>query len=357
MSKKRRPKIAVYAIAKNEAKHVARFCEAASAADIIVIADTGSTDDTVALARKAGAVVHNISVSPWRFDVARNAALALVPADVDICVSMDLDEILQPGWRKVVEKAWTDGVTRIAYQFDHGNDSTLTQNKIHSRNGYVWRWVCHEWPMPDRINEVVATVNFTMAIHKPDLSKSRAQYLDLMYACAVEEPNSARHCKLYAGELYSHSHYEKAISEFTRLINLQETTDPNEKGYAYRMMSRAAHHMGDSQAALSYARQCVAESPNLRESWCTLAWECAQQELWLECLSAASAAISVKDRGDFYLTEDNVWKGLPHELAASALKEMGMHELAKQHAEMALLLGVSHDTSKEKMQLILSEAS
>lgn len=72
-------KIAVYAISKNEEKFVKRFCESAKDADLILIADTGSTDDTVALARNCGAVVHDICITPWRFDDARNAALALVP--------------------------------------------------------------------------------------------------------------------------------------------------------------------------------------------------------------------------------------------------------------------------------------
>lgn len=348
---KRRLKIAVYAIAKNEAKHVTRFCRAAKQADLISIADTGSTDGTVELARKAGAIVHNISVVPWRFDVARNTSLALVPPDVDVCVSMDLDEILQPGWRKVIEKAWKDGTTRIAYQFDHGYDNTFVQNKIHSRHGYIWKWACHEWVFPDRITEVVEEVDFTMAVHKPDLGKSRAHYLDLLHTCAVEEPSSARHAKLYAAELHGQRFYEHAISEFTRLLSLEECRDPNERGYAYRMMSRAAHLMGNSNGALDYARKCVAESPGLRESWCTLAWECGQQKLWLESLSAASAALNITERAGIYLNEDNAWGALPYELAAHALNEIGMSAVAARYAKNALSLGGCLD--EPRLQLIV----
>ena len=39
-------KIAVYAISKNEEQFVKRFCESAKDADLILIADTGSTDNT-----------------------------------------------------------------------------------------------------------------------------------------------------------------------------------------------------------------------------------------------------------------------------------------------------------------------
>jgi len=350
----RRLKIAVYTISKNEARHVNRFCKAAKDADLIVIADTGSTDKTVALARKAGATVHEILVTPWRFDVARNTALSLVPGDVDVCVSMDLDEILQPGWRDVIERAWRDGVNRIAYNFDNGDDDPIVQNKIHSRSGYVWKWICHEWPLPDRIEQVVATVDFTMAVHKPDRGKCRKQYLNLIYACAVEEPASARHSMYYARELHVQGHFDKAISEFERLLSLEDCKGTGERGYAYRMMSRAAHMKGDSQAALSYARKCVAEDVSIRESWCTLAWECGAQALWLESLSAATAALNIKERGGAYVTEDNAWRGLPHELAAYALDKLGMKDLAREHAEAALDLGASSEPSREKLKLILN---
>lgn len=350
---KKKLKIAVYAIAKNEEKHVMRFCKAAKEADLIVIADTGSTDNTVKLARKAGAIVHNILVTPWRFDVARNTALSLVPADVDVCVSMDLDEILQPGWRDVIEQVWKDDTTRVAYNFDHGNDTPLIQNKIHARSGYVWKWACHEWPMPDRIKEVVEQVDFMMAVHKPDLEKSRKHYLGLLYTCAVEEPLSARHAKFYAAELHGQGFYEKAIAEFNRLLSLDECNHPSERGYAYRMMSRAAHCMGDNQGALDYARKCVTEDPSMRESWCALAWECAYQGRWLESLSAASAALNVHERGNVYLTEDNVWRGLPHAMAATALNELGMLPLAREHAETALDLGVDDKETRARLEEII----
>ena len=91
-------RICVYAISKNEEKFVERFCEAATDADLILVADTGSTDMTVPMLgdireRKGiPIVVHQITIKPWRFDLARNAAMALIPANFDVCVSLDLDE-------------------------------------------------------------------------------------------------------------------------------------------------------------------------------------------------------------------------------------------------------------------------
>ena len=84
-------KIAVYAICKNEEQFVRRFCESAKQADLILIADTGSSDNTVDLAKECGATVYNINVRPWRFDKARDTALNLIPGDFDVCISLDLD--------------------------------------------------------------------------------------------------------------------------------------------------------------------------------------------------------------------------------------------------------------------------
>jgi len=114
-------KIAVYAISKNEEQFVQRFCDSAKDADLILIADTGSTDDTVKLALECGAKVHDICISPWRFDKARDAALAMIPRDFDVCISLDLDEILEDGWREEIERVWTAETTRLRYKFDCGS--------------------------------------------------------------------------------------------------------------------------------------------------------------------------------------------------------------------------------------------
>ena len=55
-------KIAIAAISKNEAQFVKRFCDSATDADLISICDTGSTDDTVKIAKECGADVHEICI-------------------------------------------------------------------------------------------------------------------------------------------------------------------------------------------------------------------------------------------------------------------------------------------------------
>ena len=97
-------KVVVYAICKNEEKFVNRWIESMKEADKIVVLDTGSDDDTVKKLKEQNVYVESKVINPWRFDVARNEALKLVPEDTDICVCTDLDEVFEKGWREELER-------------------------------------------------------------------------------------------------------------------------------------------------------------------------------------------------------------------------------------------------------------
>ena len=110
-------KVCVYAISKNEEKFVSKWVASMKEADEIYVLDTGSTDQTVSLLEEAGVHVIVEVIDPWRFDVARNKSLEMVPEDTDICVCTDLDEVFDPGWREKIEKAWQEDTTRCQYTY------------------------------------------------------------------------------------------------------------------------------------------------------------------------------------------------------------------------------------------------
>ena len=135
-------KICVYAISKNEEKFVNRFVDSLQDADGIYVLDTGSTDSTVNLLKKRGVTVKQKIIDPWRFDVARNLSLEMVPVDTDICICMDLDEVIEEGWREKLEKIWNSNVNRLSYNYnwsfdDLGNPKVnFYISKMHDRNNY-----------------------------------------------------------------------------------------------------------------------------------------------------------------------------------------------------------------------------
>jgi len=347
-----KPKICVYAISKNEAMFVDRFCEAAKDADAIFIADTGSTDDTVSLAQKHGVHVNEICITPWRFDHARNAALALIPKDFDICVSLDLDEVLQPGWREEIERVWHLGkTTRLRYMFDWGAGIAFKYEKIHARHGYYWHHPCHEYPVADgRIREVWSDTDMLLVIHKPDPTKSRGQYLDLLKLSVEEDPDCPRNGFYYARELSFNSLWGEAIEQCKRYLALPRANWPNERCYAYRVMGRSYDALGDHYNAERAFQMAAYEAPNTREPWCELAMLMYRQSRWEECLSAAMRALRIQSREMVYTVDPEVWGHQPYDLAAIAAWNIGIYDMALKYGEKALELSPNDERLKSNVR-------
>jgi glycosyltransferase involved in cell wall biosynthesis len=82
-------------IVKNESANLARCLESVRPfVDEMVVVDTGSTDDTVAIAQSYGATVHSFS---WcdNFAVARNYACSQVSGDWILVLDADEELIAQ----------------------------------------------------------------------------------------------------------------------------------------------------------------------------------------------------------------------------------------------------------------------
>lgn len=337
MSEPKRLKICVYAIAKNEEKFVERFCESARGADLIIIADTGSTDRTVELAKECGASVFEICVNPWRFDKARDVALGLVPADVDVCVSIDLDEVLELGWREEIEKVWFEGATRLRYGYDWGCGIRFNADKIHARKGYFWHHPCHELLRPDpRTKEVFAETNNLLVTHLPDDQKSRGTYLELLEMSVKEDKHCPRNSFYLARELYFRGRTDEAIAECKRYLELPDATWHHERCYALRVIGKCYEGRGLFAEAEGWYQKAAAEAPFTREPWCALALLYYRQAKWAESFAAATRALGITVREWVYTVDPECWKAMPHDLASIAAWNLGMKEEAIRHTKAAL---------------------
>lgn len=349
-------KIAVYAIAKNEQSFVKRFCDSAADADYILIADTGSTDDTVQLASLQATVV-NITVSPWRFDTARDAALSLLPRDIDVCIALDLDEVLEPGWRQEIESVWTAGQsTRLRYGYDWGDGVVFQAEKIHARTGYKWHHPCHEYPRPDaRIQEVWANTDKLLIRHLPDRTKSRGQYLDLLKTAVIEDPLCPRNAFYYARELTFWSKWDEAIVELNRYLSLPAATWTDERAYAMRLLGRSCEGTNRQIEARKWFRLSTAEAPHSRESWCDLALNCYNNADWQECFGASKMAISITNRRMVYMTDPSAWGPLAYDLAGISAWNLGLKQEAITNTRLALQLDPTNTRVQNNLLLMTAE--
>lgn len=330
-------KIAVYAISKNEEQFVKRFCESAKDADLILIADTGSTDNTIQTAKECGADVKSIYITPWRFDKARDAALSLIPADIDVCISLDLDEVMEPGWREEIERLWKADTTRLRYKFDWGQGIVFYSEKIHSRKGYFWHHPCHEYIKADgRTKEAYAHTDMLLVTHHPDETKSRGQYLDLLEMSIKEDPSCPRNAFYYARELTFYQKWDEAIVALNKYLKMPNATYVADRAYAMRLLGKSYKAQGNEKASMQWFRLACAEQPEARENWIELAQECYEKSIWAECFGAASSALNITQKELVYTMDPTAWGSKPHDLLAIAAYRLGIKEQAIKHGELAL---------------------
>jgi len=330
-------KIAVYAISKNEEQFVKRFCESAKDADYILIGDTGSTDDTADLGRQHGAVVVDIRIKPWRFDKAREAVLALLPDDVDVCISLDLDEVMEDGWRAEIERVWQADTTRLRYKFDWGCGISFFYEKIHHRHGYFWHHPCHEYPKPDpRTKEVWAHTDMLLVSHHPDPTKSRSQYMDLLDVAVKEDPQCPRNAFYYARELTFNYRWHDAIDALNKYLEMPQATWSNERCYAMRLLGQSHAEIKQDWAAIKWLRLACAEAPDTREPWVELSMLCYRLSMWHECYFAAQQALTITNKAAVYTMDPSVWTEKPYDLASIAAWHLGHKEKAVEYCKKAL---------------------
>lgn len=324
-------KIAVYTITKNEEQFIARWAESCKDADYRLIVDTGSSDRTTEVARENQCDVAVINVNPWRFDDARNAALALIPADVDWCISLDADEVLQPGWRQHMENLPKD-VTRPRYKYvwswnpDGSEGLVFYRDHIHRRHGYRWKHPVHEI--------LVCTGEEKQAVcglevhHHPDPSKSRSQYLPLLELAVAEDPEGDRNMFYLGRELVFNGRLQDATPYF--LKHLKISTWDAERSASMRYLAQTT---GQKEHWL--LRAC-AEAPGRREPWVDLARFYYEKQQWAQCYSASQRAISIVHKPLDYICEAEAWGPAAHDLCAIASWNIGLTQESLGHSQNAL---------------------
>ena len=347
--------VAVYTVALNEEKFVKRWYESAKDADYLLIADTGSTDRTVELAEKLGINVIKISIKPWRFDDARNAALAALPDDVDYCISLDMDELLAPGWRKELEKAYKNKLTRPRYRYiwNFNEDGTpgieFGGDHIHLRHNYRWKTPVHEILVSDRMGETVGWIDLEIH-HKADASKSRSQYLPLLKLSVDEDPYNDRNAFYYARELFFHNMYAEAAVEFERHLSLPSARWGAERAASYRYLAKC-----EPKNAEQHLKSAINEDPNRREAKVELAKFYYEQGNWPPCYEQAVAALNIKEKPMDYLCEDFAWQWLPYDLACISLWWVGRKEEALENELEALRHNPNDKRMMDNFKLMVRE--
>jgi hypothetical protein len=321
------PKIAFYSICKNEGPFVNRMLESVEGiASEVVICDTGSTDGTYEwLVSEHRTNIHRqhvkpykIAVSPWRFDDARNTALGLVDPNIDICVSIDADELVEDqfGWEKAINEAvkqdWAT-IGRISDRYHHrfktiwdwqDEGKSVTEHwheRIHTRHNYRWKLPVHEVLVKSGAEHPTFLSDIKM-VQKPDLSKSRGSYLPLLMVATQEDPDRWRLWSFMAGEQSQLGMFNEALSS----IHAAKLCKDADIGHLCIQAARIYEHLGDFNNA-EHGYIDATRKKKIREYHVYLAQFYIAREDWVSAQLSITRAAKFQHRSTGYEFDASCW--------------------------------------------------
>lgn len=350
-------KVYVYAICKNEEKFVDRWVNSMKEADGIYVLDTGSTDKTYKKLKKLGVNVKKKKIEPWRFDVARNESLKLVPSDADICICTDLDEVFVPGWRLKLEEIWEDNTTRLAYNYnwllDENNNPKVNFyiEKIHSRNNYKWAHPVHE--VLEYIGNDTESKKYTDEItvnHYPDNNKSRSSYLPLLELSVKEDPTNDRNMHYLGREYMYYEMWDKSIDTLIKHLNLKSSTWKDERCASMRFISRCYQRLNRFDEARMWLDKAINETPYLRDPYVEKALLEYRFDNFSEVKKYCLKALDIKSHTKSYINEVFSWDHTIYDLLSISYFYLGDINKSLEYVNIA----INKNTNKDNKERLLN---
>lgn len=326
-------KIAIYTIVKNEEHNVDKWAESNKEADYRLVCDTGSTDSTVEKLEQHNVNVFKIKVDPWRFDIARNTSLNLLPDDIDVCIWQDMDEELLPGWREQIEKNWDSDATIYNHRYRHNKGNWQWHSKIHKRHNCSWTGPIHEtlkWSIPEK---TVWLHDFYLD-ETQDTTKDRSNYLKLLIKKIEEGDRDWRTYYFIANE-YQSVDLQKSIEYRIKSFDEIDNTDTIIKSFAARNIAKQYFFIQDIETAEKWFKISI-DNSNERESAFCFAEFLYHQNRWDECYVIAKKCLSITEQRNGFTFEPAAWGFAIYDIIAIASFNLNLYEQAIEYGKKAI---------------------
>ena len=352
-------KICVYAISKNEEKFVSRWVNSMKEADEIYVLDTGSRDDTVNKLKELGVHVEEKIINPWRFDVARNESLKLVPNDADICICTDLDEVFEKGWRKKLENIWNKNTTRLSYNYNWSLDENNIPKvnfyieKIHNRHDYTWTHPVHEVLTYIAKNQEIKKVTDDITVnHYPDDKKSRSSYLPLLELSIKEDPDDDRNMHYLGREYMYYGKWNEAIDTLIKHLSLPRATWKDERCASMRFISRCYQNLNRIEEARMWLDKAINEAPYLRDPYMERALLEYKLRNWKEVEKYCLKALEINSHQKSYINEIFSWDYTVYDLLSLSYYYQEKYDEALKYIKLAIEMEPNNERLKTNLELI-----
>jgi glycosyltransferase involved in cell wall biosynthesis len=257
-------RISASLIVKNESDHLRECLNSISGVDEIVIVDTGSTDDTVDIAKEYTDLVYYGEDYLWKDDFAhsRNQSMELCTGDWILII--DADEVLEPGGitklRSVIQSIETNGL--------YFNTISLSDNlNVHKsirafKNGYGrWMGRAHNYLVGLTTSEVDISIYYGYSkAHNQDPDRT----LRILKKTCEDDPHLTRERYYLAREYWYRKDYHNATIHWKKY--LEKSTFLSEKSDAYLMLARCAWLTNQGSEARNMCLEAIRINPDFKEA-------------------------------------------------------------------------------------------
>lgn len=368
-----KPKYSICLIARDEEKTLPRLLDSLKefkdrGGDINLL-DTGSTDHTVRIAKKAGVKVKEAGLKYlvevknhtainqkfvvrgekkivnkgdryFNFSAARNDAAQMADNDFvffydadEVSVKMDIDRI-----NELIEGGMTQAEYNFVFAYDgFGNEAIkFVQCKAYDRRLMNWTGRVHELVSPIVKHEskrIYLDETIYKLGHYQNTETGRHSYLTGLAVDCFESPNNDRHSHYLGRELFWNGRPKSALKEFKRHTKMKGWEA--ERAESYLFIGDIYGIIGQTGEQVKAYNEAFYIDNNRNTALIRLAFFYLSNRNYKAAVCYAKASLEINHTG-FYADNVSNYREFPHEILYQSYGWLGNIPSAQEHIKKAL---------------------
>ncbi|WP_170955263.1 tetratricopeptide repeat-containing glycosyltransferase family 2 protein [Bacillus cereus] len=355
--------ISLCMIIKNEEDTLARCLESVKGIpDEIILIDTGSTDNTIHIAKQW---TNNVYHLKWRDNFADARNYSFQKATKDYILWLDADDVLQStDYQKLVTLKQTldpsvDMVSMVYHVFFDEYDNIATSTKryrlLKRKHNFQWHGRVHEDIVrPENMNcydADIAIVHKKIKSSIVSVKRNLSIFENILNEGRELTPNEMLN---FAKDLHSINQYEKAIVWYEKYLSYQNIPRSHQI-FAYQGLAHCYDLIGNAERAIELILQTLQYSLPQPFSCCRLGEYFFIKKQFRYAIFWYESATKFTDVHSFLLDQSAYRTWIPHQQLGICYYELKDYDKAIKHFQHVLEYKSNHPEIIDSIETIHKE--